>query len=126
MSWLWQVIRHPRLIIRLRAIVAVALLCLLGLGGLAVNEQSNAMWDARTDKLRAIADQAVSIAADLDRRVQAGGLTRAQAAQQFADTIRPIRYDDGARLSVRLRHGRRSSHARADAGGRGHQSDRGH
>jgi hypothetical protein len=74
MSWLWQVIRHPRLGIRLQAIVAVALLCLLGLGGLAVNEQSNAMWDARTDKLRAIADQAVSIAAELDRRVQAHSL----------------------------------------------------
>ncbi len=41
-------------------------------------------------------EQAVSIAATLEQRVQAGGITRDQAIQQFRDAIRPIRYDAGA------------------------------
>ena len=65
MSRFWRVIRHPRLVIRLQAIVACALLCLVTLGGLAVDEQYNVMWDAWVDKLRAITDQAVSMAAEL-------------------------------------------------------------
>ena len=54
------------------------------------------MWNARVDKLRAISEQAVSIAAELQRRVQAGGLTQDQALQQYRDAIRPIRYDGSA------------------------------
>ena len=96
MSRLWQSIRHPRLAIRLQFIVAGALVCLLALGALAATEQYNVMWSARVDKLRAVTDQAVSLAADLQRQVAAGTLTQDQAIQRFRDTVRPLRYDGGA------------------------------
>ena len=96
MSRYWQAIRHPRLSTRLQLIVVSSLLCLLVLGGLAVVESYNVMWEARVDKLRAISDQAVSIAAGFEQRVAAGTLTREQAMQQYRDAIRPIRYDGTA------------------------------
>lgn len=96
MSRLWRSIRHPRLAIRLQLIVATALLCLFTLGALSVFESYNLMRDARIDKLHAITQEAVSIASEIDRRVQAGSVTREQAIQQFRDAIRPIRYDGGA------------------------------
>jgi methyl-accepting chemotaxis protein len=96
MSRLWKAIWQPRLSVRLQHIAATALICLLILGGLAVNENYNVMLDARVDKLRAITEQAVSIAAELERQVEAGKLNRDQAIQQFRDAIRPIRYDGGA------------------------------
>ena len=96
MSSLLQAIRQPRLAARLQLIVAVSLACLLALGGLAVAERHRVMWDARVDKLRSITEQAVSIAAELERQVRPGGLTREQAIQRFRDAIRPIRYDGGA------------------------------
>jgi methyl-accepting chemotaxis protein len=96
MPRLWQSIRHPRLAIRLQFIVAGALACLLALGALAAVEQYNVMWAARVDKLRAVTDQAISLAADLQRQIAAGALTQDQAIRRFRDTVRPIRYDDGA------------------------------
>ena len=63
---------------------------------LAVSESYDLMWDARVDKLRAITEQAVSIAAELERQVEPGGLSRDQAIQRFRDAIRPSRYDGGA------------------------------
>jgi methyl-accepting chemotaxis protein len=95
-SGLWKSISHPHLVVRLQFIVATSLLCLALLGGLAVYERYHQMLDARVDKLRAITEQAVSIAADLERAVQAGALTRDQAIQRYRDIIRPIRYDGGA------------------------------
>jgi methyl-accepting chemotaxis protein len=92
-SGLWNAIRHPRLAIRLQLIVATSLLCLIALGGLAAYGRYNAMWDARVDKLRSITEQAVSIAAEFEKRVQAGSLSRDQAIKQYRDTIRPIRYN---------------------------------
>jgi methyl-accepting chemotaxis protein len=81
---------------RLQMIVVSSLLCLLILGGLMVNEHDTLMWDTRVAKLRSITDEAVSMAADLQRRVQAGALSRDQAIQQFRDMVRPIRYDEEA------------------------------
>jgi methyl-accepting chemotaxis protein len=95
MSRLWQAVRHPGLALRLQLIVATSLLSLLILGGFAVQESYNLMWNARVDKMRAITEEAVSMANDLQRRVQAGSLTREQAMRQFGDAIRPIRYDHG-------------------------------
>jgi methyl-accepting chemotaxis protein len=96
MSRLWQSIRHPSLAIRIQFIVVGALVCLLALGALAATEQYNVMWSARVEKLRAVTDQGVSLANDLQRRVGAGELTREQAIKFFYDAIRPTRYDDGA------------------------------
>jgi hypothetical protein len=42
----------------------------VALGGLSIYERSNQMLEARVDKLRAITEQAVSIAAELERGVQ--------------------------------------------------------
>ncbi|MFO1023556.1 MAG: cache domain-containing protein [Acetobacteraceae bacterium] len=88
-------IRYPRLVIRLQAIVATALLCLLVLCGLAVEQNYQMLWDARVDKLRALTEQAVSVASDFQRQVQAGILTQEQALERFRETIRPIRFDNG-------------------------------
>lgn len=96
MSDLWHSICHPRLVVRLQLIVAASLLCLLVLGSFAVVDSYNLMLAARIDKLRAISEQAVSIAGQFQERVRAGGLTRDQAIQQYRDIIRPIRYDGGA------------------------------
>jgi len=96
MSQLWQAIYHSRLVVRLQLIVATSLLCLLVLGSWAVVDSYDLMLAARVDKLRAISEQAVSIAEQLQARVRAGSLTRDQAIQQYRDIIRPIRYDGGA------------------------------
>ena len=57
MTSLWHAIRHLRLAIRLQLITATALLCLFGLGGLAIDESYNIMWNARVDELRAITEE---------------------------------------------------------------------
>jgi methyl-accepting chemotaxis protein len=54
------------------------------------------MLDARVDELRAISEQAVSIAEQLQGQVRAGKLTRDQAILQYRDIIRPIRYGHGS------------------------------
>ena len=95
MSRLWHAIRHPRLAIRLQFTAVVALLSLLALGGYATFVFYGAMWDARAWELRVITDEAVSIAATLQQRVQAGSLSKEAAIRQFRDAIRPIRYDGG-------------------------------
>jgi methyl-accepting chemotaxis protein len=69
------------------------LLCLLALGGISIFHDYNQMWDDRAEKLRSIDDAAVSLAAELDRRVQAGALTQEQAIEQFRNTIR---FDGGS------------------------------
>src|SRR3954470_18745888 len=96
MSVLLNVLRHPRLALRLQVIVATALLSLLVLCALASYENYRMLWDARVDKLRSLTEQAVSVAADLQRDVQAGTLTQAQALQRYRETIRPIRFDNGS------------------------------
>jgi methyl-accepting chemotaxis protein len=96
MSGLWRSVRHPSLALRLQLIVATSLLCLVLLGALAVYDRYDVMLDARVEKLRAVTDQAVSIAGELERQVQAGSLGREQAQQQFRDIVRPIRYDGSA------------------------------
>ena len=90
-----QTLRHPRLAIRLQAIVLTALACLLLLTGLAITDRYDVMWEARADKLRAITEEAVSIATGVVREMQAGRLTRDQAITVLRDRIRPIRYDGG-------------------------------
>jgi methyl-accepting chemotaxis protein len=93
MSGLWKSVRHPSLAVRLQFIVATSLLCLVLLGALAEYDRYDTMRDARVDKLRAVTDQAISIAGELERQVQAGSLSRDQALRQFRDIVRPIRFD---------------------------------
>jgi methyl-accepting chemotaxis protein len=96
MSRLLQAIRQPRLAVRLQFIVVTALLCLLTLGGISIYHGYNQMWDDRAAKLRSMDEVAVSLAVELERRVQAGALTQEQAIEQFRNTIRPIRFDGGS------------------------------
>ncbi len=96
MSGLWRSVRHPSLAPRLQLIVATSLVCLVLLGALAVYDRYDVMLEARVEKLRAVTDQAVSIAGDLERQVQAGSLSRDQALRQFRDIVRPIRYNGSA------------------------------
>jgi methyl-accepting chemotaxis protein len=93
---LWHAIRQPRLAIRLQMITATALICLIALGGLAVSDIYRTMLNARVDKLRAITDEAVSIAVQLQHDVEGGKLSREQAIERYRDAIRPIRYDGGS------------------------------
>jgi hypothetical protein len=81
-------IRRPRLAMRLQLIVLASLLSLVGLGAVSVFESYHLLLDARIDKLHAITEQAVSIATDFERRVQARSLTRDQAIQQYRDVDR--------------------------------------
>jgi methyl-accepting chemotaxis protein len=86
---------QPRLALRLLVMVSVSLAGLALLAFLAVNDIRQGMWRARTDQLRAHTEEAVSLAALFQRRVQDGGLSRDAAIQQFRDTLRPIRYNGG-------------------------------
>src|ERR1700760_4407259 len=91
----FQAIRQPRLAARLLLIVMSSLLCLVVVGGYSAFDRYDQLWNARINKLRSIAEEGVSIAAELERRVQAGEFTREQALQRFRDTLRPIRFDRG-------------------------------
>ncbi len=80
------------------------LILLLGLSALALAASIGAaasllyerMLNDRIDKMRAITEQAVSIAAEFGRREKAGSLSHDEAIRQYRDAIRPIRYDGGA------------------------------
>jgi methyl-accepting chemotaxis protein len=71
----------------------LALVASLGVAAVLIQER---MFDDRVKELHAITDQAVSIAADLDRQVQAGSVSHDKAVQLFRSAIRPIRFDGGA------------------------------
>lgn len=93
---LWQKLRHPRLALRLQAIVLVGLIGLLGVAGLAISQNQQTLLASRTDKLRSQAENAVSLAVAYQKQVAAGKLTREQAMTAWRDTIRPMRSDNGA------------------------------
>lgn len=87
-----------RLKLRTKLILLLSLsaLALVASIGAAASLLHDKMLLDRIDKLRAITEQAVSIAAEFDRRVQAGGISHDEALQQFRNTIRPIRYGAGS------------------------------
>jgi methyl-accepting chemotaxis protein len=89
----WRRVRTPRVTTRLLIIVAFPLLGIVGLCGIAVNSNYQQLLAARIDKLRANTEQAVSIAVRLEKAVQAGRLSRAEAVRQFHDIVQPIRFD---------------------------------
>jgi methyl-accepting chemotaxis protein len=87
---------HLKLRTKLTLLLGVFALALIVAIGAAGGQIWQRLYDDRVDKLRASAEAAVSIAAELDRAVQAGRLSRAQAIGQYRDTLRPIRYGGGA------------------------------
>ncbi len=95
MSFSFARLRQPRLSFRLLAIVAASLVSLAIIAGLAMVEQYQEMLDAKIAKLRAVTEEALSVAAVLEKKVEAGQLTREEAIRQFRDTVRPLRFDGG-------------------------------
>jgi methyl-accepting chemotaxis protein len=83
-----------RLKIRTKLVVLLGLfaLALIISAGAAASLMRQRMLDDRIDELRAITEQAISIAADIQRQQQAGTLTSEQAKLQYRNAIRPIRY----------------------------------
>ncbi|WP_445599933.1 methyl-accepting chemotaxis protein [Azospirillum sp. A39] len=86
---------RPRISMRLQMIVGLSLLSLAALATVMSFAQYDAMYTARVEKLKAAVDLATSVAANLEKRVQAGELTREQALSNFRDAVRPLRFDDG-------------------------------
>ena len=88
-------LRQPRLSVRQLMIVAASLVSLAIIAGLAMVEQYHDMLDAKIAKLRAVTEEALSVAVVLEKKVEAGQLTREKAIKQFRDTVRPLRFDNG-------------------------------
>ncbi len=95
MSRLISSLRHPGLTLRLLLIVVTSVVSLGIVAGFTAYERYQTLREARVARLRSVTEEAVSLAADLDRQVQAGKLTQAQALSLFRDTVRPMRYDGG-------------------------------
>jgi methyl-accepting chemotaxis protein len=91
-----NILSHLKLRTKLTLLLGLFTLALIMVVGGAGSVLRQRMFDDRVDKLRAISEQAISIAAEIERREQASDLSREQAIRQFRDTIRPIRYGRGA------------------------------
>jgi methyl-accepting chemotaxis protein len=71
---------------------AVAMLAIAASGASSLHQR---MMDDRADKLRAVVDSTITVAAGLDARVAAHELTREQAIDLFHRNVRSSRFDDG-------------------------------
>ncbi|PPQ36169.1 methyl-accepting chemotaxis protein [Rhodopila globiformis] len=90
-----KLLGHLKLRTKLTLLVGLSALTLviaIGAAGLLMRQR---MFDDRVDKLRAITEQAVSIATSLQKQGQAANLSREQVMRQWRDAIRPIRYGNG-------------------------------
>jgi methyl-accepting chemotaxis protein len=88
-------LREAPLAIRISVIAATAFIALIAIATLAMVEQYHEMRAARINKLRAVTEMALSMAANLEKKVEAGEMTRDQALRAFRDAVRPLRFDDG-------------------------------
>jgi methyl-accepting chemotaxis protein len=95
MPSLFARLRHPSLSLRLFVIVAAALVSLAAIAGMALFDQYQQMLAGKITKLRAVTEEALSVAATLERQVEAGEITREEALRRFRDTVRPLRFDNG-------------------------------
>ena len=91
-----NILSRLRLRTKLSLLLGLFVLALVVSIGAAASLIHQRLLDDRVDKLRAITEQAVSIATEFDRRAQAGSISRDEAIQQYRDAIRPIRYGGGA------------------------------
>jgi methyl-accepting chemotaxis protein len=58
------------------------------------------MIDGRLEKLRALSDSMLGLSAALERQVQAGQLTEAEARRRMYDTLHAMRFDNGSGFMV--------------------------
>lgn len=87
--------RHPGLSLRLLFIVATLLISLAAIAGVALFDQYRQMLDGKIAKLRAVTEEALSVATVLQKKVAAGEMTQEEAIKRFRDTVRPLRFDNG-------------------------------
>ncbi len=91
-----HLLSHLRLRTKLILLLGLSALALAASIGAAASLLYERMLNDRIDKLHAITEQAVSIAAEFGQREKAGSLSHEEAVQQYRNTIRPIRYDGDA------------------------------
>ena len=91
---LWQRLCHPRIALRLQAIVLCCLVGLVTLTVLALVQDRRTLEADRLDKLQSLTQAAATLAHDLQRQEAAGRLTHAQALTVWRDAIRPMRAGD--------------------------------
>jgi methyl-accepting chemotaxis protein len=82
---------------KLFAIVAVSALILAAAGAVALNFIHAQLIDDRTTMVKALNDAAVAQAAQLQRQVEAGALTRDQAVAALRETLHAARFGEGAK-----------------------------
>jgi len=90
-----KLLKHPSLALRLQMIVVVSLFSLCILAGITTYIRYGQMREAKIAVIRAAVEQVVSLAANLQRQVEAGTLTHEQAFKTFHDIVGPMRFDHG-------------------------------
>ena len=82
---------------KLLAIVAVSVVILAVAGGVALNFIHSQLIEDRTTMVKAINDVAVAQAAQLQKQVEAGTLTRDQAVASLRETLHTARFGEGSK-----------------------------
>ena len=97
------------------AVVFGALIISMLLGfGLAMNSMYDAMLTERVAKVRALVDTAVNMGISLQKRVQAGELTKEQAIVDWTNSVNGMRFEDNNYLFAYRLNGDTVAHIRAD------------
>jgi methyl-accepting chemotaxis protein len=90
-----KLFKLPSVAIRLQMIVVIALVSLGILAGITTYLRYGEMREAKIAVVRSVVEQVISLAANLQRQVEAGTLTHEQAFKAFHDIVGPMRYDNG-------------------------------
>jgi methyl-accepting chemotaxis protein len=91
MTW----INNLRISIKFGVLIAILVLGLAGAGFFASRLAYNELVQSRIDELKAITDAAIGTVAELEKRVQAGTLTKEQALDIFHARVGAMRFDNG-------------------------------
>jgi len=90
-----RILSHLKIGTKLTLLLGMSALALVASIGVAASLMHQRMFDDRVDKLRAVAQSAISIAQTLESQVLAHTLTREQALALLRDGIHAIRFDGG-------------------------------
>jgi methyl-accepting chemotaxis protein len=88
-------ISHLRIGTKMILLIGLSALAMVAIAATDAMTLHQRMLDDRTDKLLAVVDSGIAIAAGLQARVGGKELTRQQALDLFHGDIRSIRFDDG-------------------------------
>jgi methyl-accepting chemotaxis protein len=95
-----RALRDLPLSIRLQGLVAIMLLALLALAGVAASAQHQRMREDRVAQLRAVIDITRGFVAELDAKVKAGTLAEPDAIARLRQYVHDVRYGNGDYLFV--------------------------